>query len=381
MKAIIDARVTNNSINYMCLNLCGNIAINYPIQAAIDSGLFEEILLLSNDKYLVHLVEKKFSTKINVTNDEKILEQKNIFIINGRAVMLKSQTLRLKYEEYLKTNAKVSGSIKIDIQNNWFGKTKPQKCPTFIIGSINEYNCDTSNYLLIENDEALMLYTKSDFELAIILMNKRNFGILNKKYIIEQIEEKKEILRGTKTTTNTICLIGHSLFGKWKINELNGHQIQNCGINGISSIEYKKHILDNGLFFTNAKYIIVWHGTNDLENKNLDNTLESIDANIKAIRTICQDSKIYLLSCLHINGRLDRNNIQIDKFNEKLKDFIENKYTKEIVEYIKLQGFDDAYGNLDITNSNDGLHLSENGYKILENNIKQLVKNGDCSNE
>lgn len=95
--------------------------------------------------------------------------------------------------------------------------------------------------------------------------------------------------------------------------------------------------------------------------------LESINNTLQYIRKRKPNSKIYFLQCLHVNGRLDRDNKHIDRLNEYLKSNL------EIVNWIDTCALDDELGNLKAEYTLDGLNLSKKGYEIFKRIIEQEV--------
>ena len=85
-----------------------------------------------------------------------------------------------------------------------------------------------------------------------------------KETVKKIIKDKMPILKNTANDTNTVCLIGHSQFHKWDIEELFGLKVRNCGVNGISMVEYREQILEKNLLNCNSKIYIIFGGTNDI---------------------------------------------------------------------------------------------------------------------
>ena len=73
------------------------------------------------------------------------------------------------------------------------------------------------------------------------------------------------------------------------------------------------------------------------------------------------------MQCLHVNGRLDRNNKYIDPLNNYVKTNLNDIY------WISTNTLDDEFGNLKSEYIVDGLHLSKQGYGALLNIIEQEV--------
>ena len=61
-----------------------------------------------------------------------------------------------------------------------------------------------------------------------------------------------------------ICLVGHSQIDFWNIDSIRNHKVRNCGIAGISSLEYYNDFLTKNLLDSSEDIYLVMHGTNDI---------------------------------------------------------------------------------------------------------------------
>lgn len=216
--------------------------------------------------------------------------------------------------------------------------------------------------------ESLVINTRQDFELALVLKKKENNLVLLKKNILEWIKENTFQNEGIE---NEICLIGHSQIDNWDINNINSYKVRNCGICGIcgiSSFEYTGYILKSKLLSCVEDIYIVMHGTNDIVyDYTFEQIFTSINNTIEYIRNTKPNSKIYFLKCLHVNGRLDRSNKYVDYLNDYLK------LNLKTITWIDTSDLDDEFGNLKAEYTIDGLHLSKEGYEVLKNIIEKEV--------
>ncbi len=205
----------------------------------------------------------------------------------------------------------------------------------------------------------------------------KTFSVSRKLVIKETvkkiIKDKMSVLKNTLNDINTVCLIGHSQFHKWDIKELFGLKVRNCGVNGISMVEYREQILEKNLLNCNSKMYIVFGGTNDIVyDRTPQQILEELKILVNYIKSRGggneQSPNIYFIACLNINNRYDRDNKTINELNLYLK----NNFPAG-VKYISADEMNDENGNLKEKYTIDGLHLSEAGYgklkEILEENI------------
>lgn len=232
--------------------------------------------------------------------------------------------------------------------------------------------CEEVETSRLQFQDAFIIDSNNAFELALVLKKKQLSAPLLKKAIVERIEEKKNEL-SKQMNAESICLIGHSQIDNWEVSEIVGLKVHNCGIRGISSAEYNEYILNNSLLNCNSNYYIVMHGTNDIVTEMTDDEIvESIRITFNYIKSRHDNAKIYFLSCAHVNGRLDRDNKRIDSLNVRLKSAFEKD-----VNYIDVSVLDNEFNELDASNTLDGLHFSNHGYKVL----KQLVEKKLLNNE
>ncbi|MBE6085647.1 MAG: hypothetical protein E7203_09415 [Selenomonas ruminantium] len=222
---------------------------------------------------------------------------------------------------------------------------------------------------LVPPQEMVVVNSRNDFELALVLKKKQESGVILEQMIDNIIADKQEILSHSNPD-KSICLVGHSQLDQWNIAELGGYKVRNCGISGISSFAYDEKILQQGKLNCEADAFIVMHGTNDIVYEHtLDEITHSIRKNLDYIRRHNGQAPILFMACAHVNGRLDRNNALIDQLNEALrKELISN------VEWMELAFLDDQYGHLAEGYTKDGLHLNEEGYAVLQAVVEKKLQ-------
>jgi hypothetical protein len=315
MDCIIDARK-----KYLNLGLWGKPVIYYSVSEAIGSNYFTNVIVVTQNKYIAFLCKEFFGNKV-IIEDVMPEKRSDIVILDGRAALITAESMR-------KAGEKV---------------------------------CAVNNQLLnyVDNQsERLLVDSENNFELALALLHKRNRSIWLKSMIQNRINEKKEIL--INYVPCSVCLIGHSQFDQWSITKLGKYEIRNCGISGITSVEYLENIICNGLINLSADKILILIGTNDIVGLN---SIEQVANNIcRLIEEVKKHSnaEIYYLESLFVNGRLDRDNISIDKMNQLVRNALDNKIVT-----IKTNRMNDSFGNLNYKYTTDGLHLNELGYSEL----------------
>lgn len=214
--------------------------------------------------------------------------------------------------------------------------------------------------------ECTVINSRTDFELALILKKKELNAPLLRKQILNRIDEKRPVF--ASENKGGICLVGHSQIDFWNIDLINNQKVRNCGIAGISSLEYYNDILEKGLLNCSEDVYLVMHGTNDIVYEtDLSKVVESISKNLDYISFRKPNARIYFLECLTVNGRLDRSNKVIGRLNETFRSSLKN------VKLIQTGSMNDEFGLLRSEYTKDGLHLSEKGYEVLQKIVEEAM--------
>lgn len=364
----VDCRVDEElENNFLTLNLWGKPVFLYVIEELFKVKQCRPVYIVTNSEEIRKLCSK-LCYEIKIV--DIIPTEYPIFLLSGRAVFLTSTTIETVINYYEK------GSLYSTRKRNTIDFLNFKENISFLQGC----EMETVNAFLITDGrnsikrvfnlsakESLVINTREDFELALVLKKKENNLVLLKNNILERIKEKEKIFQN-EGIENGICLIGHSQIDNWDISNINSYRVRNCGICGISSFEYTEYILKSKLLSCVENIYIIMHGTNDIVyDYTFEQIFASINNTIEYIRNIKPDSKIYFLKCLHVNGRLDRSNKYIDCLNDYLK------LNLKTINWIETSDLDDEFGNLKAEYTIDGLHLSKKGYEVLKNVIEKEV--------
>lgn len=188
--------------------------------------------------------------------------------------------------------------------------------------------------------------------------------------MIDQIIFNKQDVFTAPHDKKQICFIGHSQLDQWNIDVIGRYHVRNCGVSGISSYEYDKKILQTGLLRCDDDVFLVMHGTNDIVwDDPIDEIVKSIQASIRYIQLRNESAVILFLACIHVNGRIDRNNTRIDALNSALQ-----MQLADSVIWMDTLFLDDENGNLAEQYTTDGLHLTEAGYQLLQAEIEAKMR-------
>lgn len=413
--AIIPARSGSKGLpNKNILMLLDKPLIAYTIEAAIKSNEFQRVIV-STDSLEYKEISEKYGAEV-ILRDEYLSNDKATSFMVIEDVLKKIKIESLDYFMLLQPTSPfrdekhIIDSIK-DFEKEYssldflVSMTESSKSADLIkrIGNdktLKNYDLDYSNYrrqdgkeyypngaifigkierylekkhffgektlaYFMNKEDSIDIDDRLDFEVAITIATKKKKKILLLNMIKERIKEKKIDFEQVKPVT----LIGHSIFDYWEISKLNGYEVNNLGIAGISTKEYIDLILKKDLIKSLGKKIILFSGTNDMviEGWKKEDTLNWINETVAILKSIKKDIEIYLIEVPRVLSRMDRANKIIIELNNYLK----ANLSKDI-KFVELgQDFQDKFGNLKIEFTNDGLHFNENGYRKLKEIVEK----------
>jgi len=168
---------------------------------------------------------------------------------------------------------------------------------------------------------------------------------------------------------STIVFLGDSLTerGNWK--ELfPEYNILNYGISGNKTYEILNRL--NEVIVRQPDKIFLMAGINDLgENRNANEIIADYNSIIENINNESSNTGLFLLSILPVaENRAGLKNEHIKELNYQIENIANNKHIKFINMF---NAFVTTSGQINPKYSNDGLHLSKEGYILW----KQLIKN------
>ena len=368
---IVDCRVDNTLDNdFLTLNLWGKPVYEYPLEEVLKCD-FKICVVLTDSDLIKRNVASMYGNKVLVTDeiDYKRYDGSKFVLVSGRAPLVKSGTLLRAVKSYgggcmYTVISDRTVSIPLTISKiSLLGDACKSERNAFAIFDGKTENVSQFELSLMEGT---VINNKNDFELALILKKKELNASLLRKQILNRIEEKKTVF--TSENYGGICLVGHSQIDFWNIDSIKNHKVRNCGIAGISSLEYYNDILTKNLLDCSEDIYLVMHGTNDIVYEaDLSEIIKNIERTINYIKERKPGATIYFLTCLKVNGRLDRDNKTIDKLNDVFSANLKN------VRLIYTGALNDEFGLLKSEYTKDGLHLSDKGYEILQNIVEEAI--------
>lgn len=197
----------------------------------------------------------------------------------------------------------------------------------------------------------------------------------NNKNIVEKIVEKTIV-------DDNYLFLGDSITDFYNLDKFyEGFPVVNSGISGNRTTDILND-MKNRVYKYNPSKIFLLIGTNDfLDDVSNDEIVNNIGKIIKLIKENRPYASIYLESIYPVNRTDDekislsmvsvRDNERIKDVNDKLKVLCKDEKITYIDLYSKLVDDDD---NLKLEYTIEGLHLSEDGYKVVTDEIFKYIK-------
>ena len=193
-------------------------------------------------------------------------------------------------------------------------------------------------------------------------------------------EITKEVIQKVNIVPENIVFLGDSITDQYDLEQYysKNHYLVNSGISG----NLTDDILDDmnkRVYQYNPSKVFLLIGTNDINegktNEEIVDNIKKIIDQIKEKRPYC---KVYLESIYPINNSNDskishgmvsrRTNEQIKDINKKLQKYCKDNNITYIDMFDVLKNDD---GDLNISYTKEGLHISDEGYKVI---TKTLLK-------
>lgn len=220
--------------------------------------------------------------------------------------------------------------------------------------------------------------------------NKSKEKIVEKEVIKEtQKEENNQENNDNKKKLDyrkeNIVFYGDSITDYYNLRKFYpGIPVVNSGTAGFQTQDLI-NLVEERVYVYNPTKVFLMIGTNDIEFTDLSD--EELVDNIKEIINLIRDkrkkTKIYVESIYPVNNTDDekvdkemvksRSNDRIKKINKLIKEMCK----KEKVTYIDIYDLlTDEDGNLKLDYTHEGLHINDNGYEVITNELMKYVEQG-----
>lgn len=175
-----------------------------------------------------------------------------------------------------------------------------------------------------------------------------------------------------------IVFLGDSITYRYNLEEYYGtnHHMVNSGAEGNTTEDILNNLKER-VYNYNPSKIFLLIGTNDIQKgKNTEEIIDNIKKIVEEIKINRPKAKIYIESIypVDINNKKgmakDRENSEIESINNKLQEYCKTEKIDFIDIYPKLLNGDK---NMKAEYTKDGLHISEEGYKIITENLNGYI--------
>ena len=412
--AIITARSGSKGLpNKNVLFANGKPLIAYSIEAALESGEFEKVIVSTDSQEYIDLLSH-YPIEFVKRSAELASDKASSFVVI-EDVLNKYQHLDFDYFVLLQPTSPLRTAQHIQEANAKFEanfekfdflvSVSDAHKPTTLTRQIDEdeslknFKLDYSNYArqqyhpeyspngaifsakpqayleqkhfygekcvayFMAKEVSVDIDERLDFEYFYFILQQRN----KDKILLETIKKTISAKKDNFNQTKEISLIGHSILDYWNIEEIGNQTVNNLAIAGITTKQYIDLILGQGLIHSLGDKAILMFGTNDIvyADWTKEQILSDIQQVIEKLKAINNNIQLYFLEITPVALRIDRNNAVIRELNAFLKENLKS------ARWIALDSrFSDHYGKLNLDYTNDGLHLNEQGYQLLEEIIK-----------
>ncbi|WGE89084.1 cytidylyltransferase domain-containing protein [Actinobacillus arthritidis] len=416
--AIITARAGSKGLpNKNVLLVNGKPLIVYSIEAAIQSGEFEKIIVSTDSqeyidllshypieflKRAAHLASDNASSFVVI---EDVLKQYHAIKFDYFVLLQPTSPLRTAkhIKEACKKFERHFEQFDFCVSVSDVHKPTSLTFPIDEDGSLKHFQLDYTNYTrqqyrqeyspngaifiakptayleqkhffgtkslayFMEREKAVDIDDRQDFEYFYFLTQRQKRFELLLNRIKQRITDKTILFNQAKPIT----LIGHSILDQWDIQTLRGLEVNNLGISGITTQQYLSLILNQPLIQQLGEKVILMLGTNDIvyPDWSKEEIAHNIQSVIQKLRHINPTVEIYFLEITPTALRVDRNNTEIKTLNVYLKQYLQDVIWVDLAEQ-----FSDKYQKLNLEYSDDGLHFNVKGYEKLTAILEQKIQ-------
>lgn len=215
----------------------------------------------------------------------------------------------------------------------------------------------------MDHTSSIDIDTRDDFEKFYYLIQQRH----KDRHLLDYVRREIRLKESEFAHPADVSLVGDSLLALWGIETLSGKKIQDVAIQGIITPQY--HDLVLGIETLKLSPIVVLSlGRSDLRRST---DVAGIASDIERVVSVLQDReevrRILLLECLPTLFRVDCHNVLIQRLNESLRAIPK-------VEFVELRGsFANRYGKLNHRYTYDGFHLNVEGYNLLATELSSRI--------
>ncbi len=213
--------------------------------------------------------------------------------------------------------------------------------------------------------------------LVILLLS----GFLAYHFVTFDHSEPRVETKIEEVVPENIVFLGDSITDFYDLDKYyEGYHVVNSGINGNQTDDILGD-MNERIYQYNPSKVFILIGTNDLQHeKSVDEIIDNIKKIVEGIEENRPQTQIYIESIYPINNtdneKIDqdmvgrRTNEDIKEINDKLESYCKEKNITYIDLYNLLVDDED---NLKEEYTNEGLHISDEGYEVITEKIKEYL--------
>ena len=213
--------------------------------------------------------------------------------------------------------------------------------------------------------------------LVILLLS----GFLAYHFVTFDHSEPREETKIEEVVPENIVFLGDSITDFYDLDKYyEEYHVVNSGINGNETHDILGD-MNGRIYQYNPSKVFILIGTNDLQrDKSIDEIVDNIKKIVEGIEDNRPQAQIYIESIYPINNtdaeKIDHNmvgkrtNEDIKEINDKLESYCKEKNITYIDLYNLLVDDED---NLKEEYTNEGLHISDEGYEVITEKIKEYL--------
>lgn len=237
--AVVDCRLDDRlDNNFLSLNLGGKPVYRHIIDTLAKSDKFKEIVILTNSDEICDNLHEDYK----VVDDLASCIDTDILLVSGRAPFITLSTIEKAISHY-KGDTLVSCTRARDIdwsEISFMGDKCDKLINGFMLFKVGEAGTvkidaiSPDSFVYLDEKESIVINSKEDFELALILDRKAQNRAYVKRLIKNRIEEKKSIF--SKANEHGICAIGHSQIDRWPADFVRGGHLETAAFQAFQAL-------------------------------------------------------------------------------------------------------------------------------------------------
>lgn len=407
--AIITARSGSKGLpNKNVLLVEGKPLIAYSIEAALDSGLFEKVIVSTDSQeyidllshYPIDFIKRAPHLATDTSTSFQVIEdvlqryadlEYDYFVLFQPTSPLRTAEHTVEACAYFEkhfhqydfcasvTNAHkptvLTRHIEEDMSMKYFEldysvpnrqRFKPEYSPNgaFFMAKpqayleVKHFYGPRSIAYYMPKDVSVDVDDRDDFEYFYYTVMRRKQEEIRREGVLHWVD----YLRLLPATTADVTIIGEAVFKGVRPENIGQKSLNYLDVPRILTKECTELLATEAFAERIGKEIILMVGSNDMLQPNFspEQQCAETQALVDQLLQLKPDSTVYMLEILPVSFRADRSNEVIASCNDYLKDHLQRVHWIETHDALT-----DKYGKLSMGLSQDGLHLNNRGADIL----------------